>query len=336
MLTSLLDKSAQVSTCNKLKYQNKALFKARQINFANQISNYLDKSTREWNYVQRAKFCSSVITQNLDKVRTNYCNSRICYTCEKIRKAKRIDSYLTPISNINQPHFVTLTKVSVSAEDLRSTIFEMNVIWRKYRKAVSRQGIKTHGIRTLEFNYNPLTEKFNPHYHIVINEEVNANFLKLFWLNSDESLSKNANDVRVIKNPNKDTLFEVFAYTNKSTYGKYMLPKQTAQSITALMDIRTLNTFGNIRKVKHDDDLEALDSSSLNFKEISLISKDWIWDYEFKDWRFEDELLSEIEYDEQKIKFISNVNQPKHQDLIDEYKKIKNKKFILKTLSTKS
>ena len=308
MLTKL-DKSAQLST-NQIYWQKKARFKAFQINLCKQIEQYLDYNSRERNYVTRARFCSSVITQDYENIRVNYCNSRLCNTCERIRKAKRIDSYLKPLQSLKNPYFVTLTKRSVSPNDLRTTIKSMNQSWRNIRKNFSKKKIKSSGIRTLEFNYNIKTNKYNPHYHIIIDTKENANLLKSLWLKQDTSLSKYANDIRIIKNPNTKTLLEVFAYTTKTIYKNKVYPKVLADSITALMDIRTIQTFGNIRK-QQTENLENLISSKLDFKDITYQSKEWIWDNEFKDWRFEDELLSEVKYSNEDIFNLSMLN-PKY------------------------
>lgn len=305
MLTNL-DKSAQLST-SQIKWQKKARYKAFQINLCKAIEKHLKHDSRERNYVTRARFCQSVITQSYENIRVNYCNSRLCNTCEKIRKAKRIDAYLKPLQSLNNPYFVTLTKRSVNIEDLRKTIQEMSISWRKIRKNFNKRKLKSSGIRTLEFNYNSKTNKYNPHYHIIIDTEENAKLLKSLWLKQDSTLSKYANDIRIIKNPDTKTLLEVFAYTTKTIYKNKVYPKVLADSITSLMDIRTIQTFGNIRKQKTED-LENLISSKLDFKEITYNEKEWIWDNEFKDWRFEDELLSEVNYTNQDIYNLSMLN----------------------------
>ena len=87
MLTKL-DKSAQLST-SQIKWQKKARVKAFQINLCKSIESHLSYDSRERNYVTRARFCSSVITQNFENIRVNYCNSRLCYTCEKRSWSKR-------------------------------------------------------------------------------------------------------------------------------------------------------------------------------------------------------------------------------------------------------
>lgn len=304
-MLAFLDKSAQLST-NKKKWQIKARRKAFQINLCKEVETFLKFESRERNYVTRARFCQSVITQDGENVRVNYCNSRICLTCERIRKAKRINAYLEPITNLKSPYFVTLTKVSVKSEDLRSTIEEMGESWRKIRKNFSKRKIKSSGIRTLEFNYNLDTHKYNPHYHIVIDGKDNAELLKSLWLKQDSSLSKYANDIRMIKEPNKSTMLEVFGYVTKTIYKNKVYPKVIADSITALMDIRTIQTFGNVRKLVSDD-VDELKSSTLDFKNISIGKIEWIWDNEFKDWRYEDELLSEVRYSNDDIVNLANL-----------------------------
>lgn len=305
MLTKL-DKSAQLST-SQISWQLKARRKAFQINLCREIETFLPNNSREKNYITRTRFCQSVITQTNENVRVNYCNSRICLTCERIRKAKRIDSYLEPISNLKNPYFVTLTKRSVDIENLKSTLTHMNDSWRRIRKNFSKRKIKSSGIRTLEFNYNIKTHKYNPHFHIIIDTKENADLLKSLWLKQDSSLSKYANDIRVIKNPDKNILLEVFAYTTKSIIKNKVYPKVLADSITALMDIRTIQTFGNIRKMKTEN-LEDLVSSKLDFKPITYSNVEWIWDNEFKDWRYEDELLSEVKYSNKDIFDLANLN----------------------------
>jgi hypothetical protein len=295
--TCFLDKSVQLSTSNiitdKLRWQNKAYRKAYQVNLVKQMLMSLEPQSREYLYVLRGGFCSSVIRQIDQKTQTNYCNTRFCSTCERIRKAKRIDAYLEPISKIDEPHFVTLTIKSVRIDQLRESIKSMTSIWRASRKYFSRKKIITSGIKTIEFNYNPKLKTFNPHFHIIINSKLNADLLTAYWLKHNEGLSTRAQDIRPILKNDKNTLFEVFAYTTKTIVEGKVYPHILAQSIHALMDIRTLQTFGKIRKNTNTEELDDLKAGTLSFKPITHQLIEWVWDNEFKDWRFDDELLSE-------------------------------------------
>lgn len=306
--TDSLDKSVQVSTSYKIsddqaKWQTKAYRKARQVNMVKAMLPYVESQSREYLYILRAGFCNSIIKQVGDKIQTSYCNTRFCTTCERIRKAKRIDSYLKPISEIDEPYFVTLTVKAVKIEHLKTTLEDMKVVWRKSRKAFSRKGLKTNGMKTIEFNYNVKTKTFNPHFHVIINTYENAQLLRQFWLKHNSNLSLMAQDIRPIKKNDKNTLFEIFAYTTKTINKGKIYPKILAQSVHALMDIRTLQSFGNVRK--HNDDIEELEASALSFKPITLMDIEWKWDNEFKDWRFEDELLSEIQWSKKDIEDIN-------------------------------
>ena len=346
-----LDKSAQLSPTtqkgtNQPLYKKWAELRAHQINWGYEVAKYLKFEGRAWNYANRVRFCRSVITQIGSKSRTNYCNTRHCFVCERIRKAKRIDAYKQPINKIEHSYFLTLTVPNVQTHKLRECYNEMHSVWRQWRKNHNKYCKKnkikmSSGMRVFEVTYNPITNTFHPHFHILIDTLGFALELKSYWLLKFKDANiKYQHITKTTPKENDEHLLELFAYTFKSVTDGFKTPLQTSQMISQLLDIRTIQPFGNLRKVKHSDEIDELESTEIDFKPITLSEIEWNWDNEFKDWRFEDELLSEIEWTEKMLTESMDYKQPPMHILVENYKEnlikknqlSKNKRLFLSNL----
>jgi len=116
-----------------------------------------------------------------------YCKNRPCTVCSANRKADYINRYLPVISAWADPYFVTLTVKSISGHRLRavmdSMISEFQAIVETYRKRAKRgKGIAMIGIRSLESNFNPQTQTYNPHFHCVVASKEMADILVNEWV----------------------------------------------------------------------------------------------------------------------------------------------------------
>lgn len=117
--------------------------------------------------------CQSRIHTANGRLYGKYCKNRFCTLCCSIRKANIINRYLPVIQTWEQPHLVTLTVKSVSGCNLnavmRKMILTLNRIIAKYKKREARgNGARLIGVRSLESNFNPVTKRYNPHFHIIV------------------------------------------------------------------------------------------------------------------------------------------------------------------------
>lgn len=170
--------------------------------------------------------CLDKIITGDGRMFTNYyCKSRICTVCAGNRKAELINRYFPEIVKWKTPYFVTLTVRSVTAKLLDKWINEgmirgFNRIVSKYRKRKQRgKAPMLMGIRTLECNFNPKKGTYNPHFHVIVENEETALTLISEWLDlwrSDKGLyaSRKAQDMRPIKDLQRD-LIEVIKYGTK-------------------------------------------------------------------------------------------------------------------------
>jgi hypothetical protein len=235
-------------------------------------------------------FCSSVLEQDGNKLRSRFCNNRWCNICNRIRTAKLIKGYGAAIESMIDPRFVTLTVPNVSATELRAEIRRMisefrkiQELRRKHKKPLIR------GIRKLEVTYNPDLQNFHPHFHFIVEGEAAADELIEAWLDRNTTADKRGQDQRQAKNPIE--LFKYFAkLTSKSKSdtiiikaGKmvrieYSYPEALDLVFQAIEGTRIIQPIGGIKYIKEDiEDLETVVVEDLEPEEA-------LWIYQDRDW----------------------------------------------------
>jgi hypothetical protein len=235
-------------------------------------------------------FCSSVLEQEGNKLRSRFCNNRWCNICNRIRTAKLIKGYGAAIDSMIDPRFVTLTVPNVPATELRAEIRRMisefrkiQELRRKHKKPLIR------GIRKLEVTYNPDINNFHPHFHCIVEGEAAADELIKDWLDRNTKADKRGQDQREAKNPIE--LFKYFAkLTSKSKSdtiiikaGKmvrieYSYPEALDLVFQAIEGTRIIQPIGGIKYIKEDiEDLETVVVEDLDSEEA-------LWIYQDRDW----------------------------------------------------
>jgi hypothetical protein len=235
-------------------------------------------------------FCSSVLEQDGNKLRSRFCNNRWCNICNRIRTAKLIKGYGAAIDSMIDPRFVTLTVPNVPATELRAEIRRMisefrkiQELRRKHKKPLIR------GIRKLEVTYNPDLQNFHPHFHFIVEGEAAADELIEAWLDRNTTADKRGQDQREAKNPIE--LFKYFAkLTSKSKSdtiiikaGKmvrieYSYPEALDLVFQAIEGTRIIQPIGGIKYIKEDiEDLETVVVEDLEPEEA-------LWIYQDRDW----------------------------------------------------
>lgn len=186
---------------------------------------------------------------------SKYCRRKYCPTCSRIRTAELINKYLPLLITWPDAQFVTLTAPTVKAEDLPNEIERRLKTFQKIKDSARKDGIKLRGTRNLEIAYNPITDRYHPHYHLIIETEEQAEYLRSGWLQRLSDTDAKAQDVRPFGSDPKSCL-EAFKYSNKVSsqvkerHGNKVILRrkihfEQADIINrALFGKRTFQTFG--------------------------------------------------------------------------------------------
>jgi hypothetical protein len=166
-------------------------------------------------------YCQDKITTADSMLYTNYCKNRFCTHCCGIRKAELINRYLPILNEWEDPYFLTLTVKAVKAHLIRSRIEEINsrfnTIKAKYRKRNERgTDIKLMGLKTIECNFNPIFQTYNPHIHLIVPSFKITKILLAEWLQTwgKKLATPGAQYYRKVKDREKD-LVEIIKYEAK-------------------------------------------------------------------------------------------------------------------------
>jgi len=228
-----------------------AIHKGSSLQTLNSLHRVADVKQRK--QYRKTWYCNSVLLQNQTILQGSLCRKRWCQHCNRIKTAELIKGYHEPLSDMQKDdslYFVTLTAPTVSGRKLRSEI-------RKRYKAFSRikdnlrknYAINLNGIRKLEITYT-LDAKFHPHFHLIIQGKSSAITLQRLWLDQFPSADLKGQDIRLIDSSEPRNLLEVFKYSVKPEVKDATHAKAYNHIYKCLEGVRTIQTFGTIRKVK--------------------------------------------------------------------------------------
>jgi len=235
--------------------------------------------------------CSNVLLQEGKKVTGRYCNNRWCLVCNRIRTAKLINDYGGVIrSEIKEPFFVTLTVPNVPGSELRPTIKAMiknmiavNYIFRH------RKDYRLKGIRKLECTFNPTSNEFHPHFHLIVDGEKAGTELINQWLKRYPDATRKAQN---IKRADENSMIELFKYTTKVVTGKNITrtgnnielkinPEALDTIFRAMQRLRVFQAMG-IKKVEINEDIEEVQGQEV--EGIEEKTDVWCWEQSSSDW----------------------------------------------------
>ena len=289
-----LDTLAQLPTAPKTKGLTTLQKRARSKWYTSNIvtplifyAQYVEQDEKFRKYFSKAGYCSHILTQTGKKVKTKYCNKRICNQCSRIRTAKMINGYLSQLTEKKQ-YFVTLTVPNVFKDELKHSISKMikdcsNII----RVIRERKKIDVNGIRKIEVTYNEKTNTYHPHIHLLIDNV--PELVVKEWLKRNPAAKPIAQDIR---QADSKSLKELFKYTTKIDTSKIgrtgikenviKIHSESIYSIVKALDKkRAFQPFGNIKKV--DEDIKEEELIGEEYKELPDYEfMEWIW--KEKDW----------------------------------------------------
>lgn len=252
-------------------------------------------------------YCASVYEQKGQTLTTTYCNNRWCIVCNRIRTAKMINGYMTQLQALQDPYFVTLTIPNVKGEILRETIEKMlytmySIIhrWQSHHKEE-----KMNGVRKIECTYNPDTNTYHPHFHIIVDKKDHAQYIVDQWLTQNKNAQRIAQDIRPCDS--QQGLLELFKYFTKVLTNKHdFYAPQMDIIFQAMRRKRVYQPFGNIHPIT--EDIEDISKEEYT----DLVNEDRVWTWFEHDWVDTEngECLSEYKPCEQFNQLIDNIIHP--------------------------
>tara|TARA_R110000868_G_C10829523_1_gene759271 strand:+ start:207 stop:1199 length:993 start_codon:yes stop_codon:yes gene_type:complete len=287
--STLLDTLAHLPTKSKLTpLQKKARSKFFTQNIVTPLiyyAQYVAKDVKLQNYFSNAYYCSDSLKQvGKNIIEVQYCNSRVCNQCNRIRTAKLMNGYVSQLSGKKQ-YFVTLTIPNVAADELRTSISNMvkncsNII----RVIRERKKINVNGIRKIEITYNQKTNTYHPHIHLLVDNA--ADMIVTEWLKRNPTAKPIAQDIRAA---DENSLNELFKYTTKIGISKTKeinssidIQVEAIYNITkAMFNKRAFQPFGLIKKV--NEDIKDNDLNSEQYPELNDYDCAY-WQWQNNDW----------------------------------------------------
>ena len=235
-------------------------------------------------------YCSGVLIQKGNKITSRYCKQRWCRICNRIRTGKLINGYETALNEMQDKQFITLTVKNCTGDKLRQTIEKMIKQFRQIqdlRRKQKKAPLKC--IRKIECTYNPDTNEYHPHLHIILEGFRPGCELIYEWLKRNPTAVEEAQDIRQCYEAIE--LFKYFAkLTSKSSKDskhykgsklindEWHYPAALDLIFRAIENIRIIQPMGGVKMVS--DEIEELETQEVeNIKEENTI-----WIFRGSDW----------------------------------------------------
>lgn len=270
----------KLCTENQTKMQvlagRKAVSDALKIKMLSILDSPLNDSYR------KSLFCCKEIEQFGQKKVSKYCNYRWCFVCNCIRAGILIKSYSPHIAAMKDGRFVTLTQTSVKRPDLAKCIDSskkrLSACFKDIRAKIIRDtGISNpvKGIAKLEANYNPNTDSFNVHFHVIVDGDNNAEALINQWLKKcGDSGIKAIRGAQHIRVADEKAPVELFKYFIKLITHKNFNAFGMDAFFNATQNRRLITAYGGIKAIKED---VIIDNSFLiDWKEPRYDKYPWV------------------------------------------------------------
>ena len=237
--------------------------------------------------------CQDRLTAYNGRVHGKYCKTRFCTLCISNRKADLINRYLPELKTWDAPYFITLTARSIPAKKLKKWVsgfkeaFEI-IIGRLKKRHQRGKGVKPVGIQSLECNFNPIKRTYNPHFHLIVENEAVADAILNEWLKlwtPKHALRKSQNKQRV-RNI-EQCLIEVIKYSTKiftdpDVTRKGEMPQKVYAAaldniFQAMESHRIFDRFGfDNPKVNKESKVQAVSESQCKDFVFAAEAYDWV------------------------------------------------------------
>ena len=239
--------------------------------------------------------CAQMEVKESGKVTSSYCKNRWCLVCNSIRTAQLILKYNPILDGWDNKVMVTLTRgPRCKGAELKLVIEEMQLVFNQIRKTFNQRykrgtSEKFVGLRKLECTYDPTTNTFHPHYHLILESpNIAKDFLEM-WLEKHPKANRRAQDIRPA---DQNSTIEVFKYftkvISKTKDGERAIYADAMDVIfNAIRGKRTFQNFG-FKVGKVDFSEEEISEVIDTLYEVAN------WDQDVADWvvKSSGELLS--------------------------------------------
>jgi hypothetical protein len=280
-----LRKSSNTTTIESLKRRAKAKYAQNNLMriMAKLESPYAEKYDDTRN-------CSSVLIQTGNKITSRYCKHRWCRICNRIRTGKLINGYEKALNEMKDKQFITLTVKNCTGENLRATIEKMLKNFRliqDLRRKQKKPLLKC--IRKIECTYNPDTNEYHPHLHLILEGFRPGSELICEWLKRNPTADSRGQDIRQCYEAIE--LFKYFAkLTSKSgkdqkhykgsklINDEWHYPNALDLIFRSIEGMRIIQPLGGIKMV--NDEIEELETQEVE----NIQEENTIWIFRGSDW----------------------------------------------------
>lgn len=286
-----------------------------------ELRSELEKSYRN------SVYCSSVIVQEDDHMRTHYCGNRWCLVCNRIRTARAINAYHPIIAGDEaqgltgwaEPVAVTLTMRNCVAADLEQRIEDMQSAFQSCYRGIRRTDkLEFVAVKKLECTYSVPRDDYHPHYHVIVDGRDVAECLVSRWLSWWGGLADRR--AQHVAEADEGSLLELFKYftklTTKSRDGRtrQIAPVEALDVIFCAMHRRHVWRPYGFRLSDYEEELIEGDEikdleRSPAFKRVGEKAI-WDWVQDLHDWvdKTTGEALSEYEPGERFSQFVESID----------------------------
>jgi len=230
------------------------------------------KSDLQKSYNNTIYGCSNVLRQRGQKITGKYCGNRWCIVCNRIKTAKLINAYKPELEKLKDKQFVTLTIKNVKGENLRSAMLDMIKTFQNIRRELHKKKIRFVGIRKLECTYNPGTNEYHPHFHLIVEGILPAKLLVDSWLRRYPTSDKRAQNIKPADN---GSLMELFKYFSKIITDKTIYVKALDLIFTSMYRLRVYQPFGMSKVEKVTEEIDELQVQTI--EDLKEAEKTWHW-----------------------------------------------------------
>lgn len=225
---------------------------------------------------QRSIYCSDTYAPTEEgTLQTHRCRGRWCPVCASIQTAQMIAGYAPQLAKLDDLWFVTLTRPTVTAEELPEQIKTYQSVWSLMTRQRYWKATKPKGLRKMECTIRP-EGRYHYHWHIIIQGEDNARWLIDQWLRRNPDSDRAAQDMRRVDNGGYIELFKYFTKlmaVDKSTGKRYIDFKRLDVIFQAIQGKRVYQPFGGLTKVEEEIDDSKLIATDVPVEFLRL----WKW-----------------------------------------------------------
>ena len=273
--------------------------RAKAMNF-NVLGALMDLRSDLYEHYKKATTCCNYVSKSNGKLTSRYCNSRACLVCNRIRTGKLLNQYKPLFDKLEKPYFLTLTKPTVKADDLKDGISDTIKEFSRISDVLRKRGIRLHALRKLECTYTK--GRFHAHLHLIVDGLEVARMIMDEWLKRNPTSKRCAQHFR---KADKNTLPELFKYVCKPPANEDGTLNAWAfdQILRSLYRKKTLQPYGAFREKRISEDVMPEDATlEANDLETDL----YVWHQDSYDWISIDtgEVLSHYKPTEKDLSFI--------------------------------